>query len=131
MAADGAESHETRNLSIKVSLIVMALLAAGYFAFFRGGEDLEQIDTPDSAEPYYCDKCKKGFELTPAGFQRLSEEGGVRSANDRAGRLVFCCPHCGEFAGASACRCPQDGTIFPVKTSDGSPPRCPKCNWTP
>lgn len=133
MAVGSAERKETRNLSIKVGLIVVAFLVAGYLGFFRGRGVPGQIDTPESAEPYYCEKCQKGFELTPAGFQRLSDEGGIRSASEggRSGGLVFRCPHCGEFGGAAAYRCPNDGTIFPKWAADGTPSRCPKCQWAP
>lgn len=132
MASDSKPQSSVAT-GIKVALVVIALAGAGYLAWSsRSGE--AQEDTPDSAVPYMCIDCKTPFSLTPAGYERLSQSGGIKTVSteeSRRGELRFRCPKCEKFGGVPALVCPNDKTTFANVPSKGEPIKCPKCGWQP
>lgn len=127
-------NQEESRKGLKIGGLVLALvllIGAVLMAVWHGEED-GQPNTPESAAPYVCLKCKHEFKLTPADFERLSKENGVKGPKDPTvgGMLLFRCPKCSELAGAQAVPCPRDGTMLPRRLEDGKPGRCPKCGWS-
>lgn len=131
MATDNGSSGVATG--VKIGVVVVALAAAAYFAF-RSGADEGQVDTPDSAAPYICLECNEPFSLTPAGYERLSKAGGVKTISQgesRRGELRFRCPKCEKFGGVPALVCPKDQSTFANISVKGEPNKCPKCGWLP
>lgn len=115
-----------------VVAVVALLGAAGYFTWTSTSPKIVQPDTPDSAAPCICMACGETFRLTPAGYSRLSKEGGVRRDGDgRGGRVHIRCPKCGKLEAVNAMECPKDQSIFPLTDKNGQPGKCPKCGWQP
>ena len=131
MKSSRAEGSEPSNKRRTIGLIVaMAALAIVAVALAWRNREEQQPDTPESAMPYVCAECKHNYELTPAGYEKLSKEGGVKAPDNQRGIVLFRCPSCGKFAGVPAVACPNDGTIAPRRLANGQPGRCPKCNWS-
>lgn len=133
MASDTSGDSVPGTTWIKVGVLVVVLAAAGYFAL-RSDGDTDQIDTPDSAAPYMCVECNTPFGLTPAGYERLSKSGGVKTitkGESRRGEVRFRCPKCEKFGGVPALVCPKDKTTFANISVKGQPNKCPKCGWLP
>ncbi len=107
------------------------LLAIAAFIFLRGDADARQSDVPEDATLYVCLECGKSFELTPAAYDKLAREGGIRAAegDEIRGRVCLRCPHCGKFGGTRAIPCPKDGSPMPRIGKDGRRGQCPKCGW--
>lgn len=129
--AEGEGSRRT--VAVQAVAILGLIAAAGYLVLGRGADAVEQLDTPESATPYYCLKCQHVWTLTPAKLDELIKAGGVK-ADERPGHSGYSllkCPKCGEFAGVRAFTCPNDGTVVPGRTDTTRPGRCPKCDWTP
>ena len=112
-------------------LVLVLLVTAALIAAWRGGRE-SQPNTPESAMPYVCLRCSHNFKLTPADFERLSRDKGVKGPKDPTvgGIVLFRCPKCSELAGAQAVACPKDGTLLPRRLENGRPGHCPKCNWS-
>lgn len=134
MAIQFAVGEGDKRTMVMQAVAILALIgAAGYLVLAGGEKKVEQLDTPESATPYYCLKCQHTWSLTPAKLDELIEAGGVQ-ADERPGHHGYSllkCPKCGEFAGVRSFSCPNDGTIVPGRTDTGEPGRCPKCDWTP
>lgn len=123
-----ATTNSRRVQVIAIAVIVLALTVTGVLLC---GDDPEtrQIDTPESAAPYICLNDGYVFDLTPAGFERIGKTSGANSSLDgrRAAGLMLRCPKCGQFKVVGGVRCPKHGTVVPVWSPDGRPPKCPKC----
>lgn len=128
-AEQSGPSNKRRTIGLIVTMAVLAIVAVA--TAWRNREE-KQPNTPESAMPYICTECKHTFDLTPAGYEKLSHEGGIEAPADRDGRgmVLFRCPSCGKFAAVSAIACPNDGTLFAKRLPNGKPGRCPKCNWS-
>lgn len=113
-------------LAVAVVLGVVAVFA------WRGDPEAAQPDTPESAVPYICLKCGHVFDLTPAGYEELTYDGGIKAPSNRqsASPALLRCPECKELASVGAYACPNDGTMIPGRQADGTPGRCPKCGWS-
>ncbi|NLE61626.1 MAG: hypothetical protein GX616_25005 [Planctomycetes bacterium] len=122
-------SSKRRTIGLIAAMAALVIVAVA--VTWKNREE-KQPDTPESAMPYICTECKHTFDLTPAGYERLSNDGGVKAPADRDGRgmVLFRCPSCGKFAAVSAIACPKDSTLFAKRLPDGKPGRCPKCNWS-
>ncbi len=132
MSTDTVEPSSSRRNVLLVILSVVLVSAAGYLAWSRSGTQLAQPDTQDSAAPYICSACAHAFQLTPAGYSRLSKEGGIqRGGEDGRGGLSLRCPKCGKFEAGPALQCPKDQTPFPLTGKNGAASKCPKCGWMP
>ena len=133
MSSGRAEPSEPSSKRRTIGLIAaMAALVIVAVAVTWKNREEKQPDTPESAMPYICTECKHTFDLTPAGYEKLSHEGGIKAPGDRDGQgmVLFRCPSCGKFAAVSAIACPHDGTLFAKRLPDGKPGRCPKCGWS-
>ncbi|HOA75142.1 MAG TPA: hypothetical protein PL151_19015 [Phycisphaerae bacterium] len=132
-ANDNAPDQSSLAGGVKIGVVILALISVVYFVWIRGGEE-GQADTPDSAAPYFCLECNKPFSLTPAGYQRLSKSGGIKTitpAEGRRGQVRFRCPQCEKFGGVPALVCPKDQTSFANIAVKGEPNKCPTCGWSP
>ena len=124
---EGKKSHlATAGLALVLVLAVVAVFA------WRGDDESAQLDTPESAVPYVCLACEKVFDLTPAAYVKLTEEGGVKPPADpeQGGVVMLRCPGCAEFAAVGASICKEDGTPFPRRLANSQPGQCPKCGWS-
>jgi predicted RNA-binding Zn-ribbon protein involved in translation (DUF1610 family) len=121
-----------RTRMVQIGVIAAALGGAAFF-LLRTDPENEQIDTPESASPYICLDDGHVFELTPAGYQRLGEAGGIKGSSEPGvrGMLMLRCPKCGKLKAVAARRCPKDGTVFAGWSPDGQAPKCPTCGWIP
>lgn len=120
-----------KSLYLKLAVVVLALGGAAFLAF-RGGE--EQNNAPNSAVPYVCLECNHVMQWTASDYDRALKAGrpaGSQEEPTRGQRLGLTCEKCNRPAVARAEKCPKDGTPVPIRTKDGSAPRCPKCNWSP
>lgn len=118
-------------LALKLGVIVVAVGAAGFFAF-HGGEPGEQPDAAEDAMPYICLDDNHVFNLTPKTFQDMSRQGDVKTDGQRLdeGRTFVRCPTTNQFTAVPAIKCPKDGTFFPGRVKDGTPGKCSKCGYT-
>lgn len=133
MSRGHAEQSEPSNKRKTIILIVaLAALAIAAVAVGWRNREEKQPDTPESAMTYICTECKHVYALTPAGYEKLSREGGIKAPDNResGGIVLFRCPSCGKFAAVPAVECPNDGTKLPRRLPNGRPGRCPKCNWS-
>ncbi len=129
-ASERGEGSKAKN-AVMLGAVVLLLGVAAYLTF-RGDAVTRQSDDAADATPYLCLECRHAFSLTPAGYVKLHEEGGVpKAAGPDADVALLRCPKCQKFAGARAFLCPNDGTSVPGRDKNKRPGRCPKCNWTP
>jgi len=118
-------------MATKVAVIVVVIGAAIIF-FFRGGAEEEaQLDTPESATTYICLDDGHVFKLTPAAWEKLSKDGGIKTPNEdsRIGLTLVRCPTTKEYSAVRAAQCPNDQTWFPERMKDFTPGKCPKCGF--
>lgn len=117
-------------MAVKITVAVLALVGAGYFAFLRGDPDAEQDNTPESAVPYACRSCAHGMMLTPAEFDAMLKQGLMGSDGEERGRAALRCPKCQKLSINRGVRCPKDGQVF-LPYKNGQKMQCPKCRWIP
>jgi predicted RNA-binding Zn-ribbon protein involved in translation (DUF1610 family) len=123
--------------TIKAAFAAVLFVVAGWL-FFRGTiSDQDEVpDTAESATWWYCPNCKNGFALTAREVDRRLFTGahpdlpadGPRDTT-RLVRMVRC-PTC-EKGAVGALKCPQDGTVFEVRSASGEMMRCPTCGFDP
>jgi len=115
-----------------ILIVALVALAATAVVSAWRNRDERQPDTPESAISYICLECKHVFKMTPADYERISKDGGVKAPADAqtGGMVQFRCPSCKKLASVQAVACPNDGTMIPRRLPDRKPGRCPKCNWS-
>lgn len=125
-----AEENSKSALALKISVIVVAIAAAVFFAL-RGREETEQPDAAEDAMAYICLDDNHVFNLTPKTFQDMSRRGDVKTEGQRLdeGRTFVRCPTTKQFTAVPAIKCPKDGTFFPGRLKDGTPGKCPTCGY--
>ena len=130
MAANASnESSSVRPWQI---ILLVALLAGAGFLFLRPrASEMEQPDSPETAQTYVCLECGHGFDLTPAKYEQLDKAGGVQvtSVGTLKNAVFVRCEKCQKPACLSGARCPKDGTPVPRADKTGRPGHCSKCNW--
>lgn len=134
MASNSSSGEGSSSQTIKIAVLVIALLCAGYF-FYRaqkGGGG--QLDTPESATLYVCPKDGETLNVTPADFEEMLKSGdaGAREgAGARERGLFVRCPKCKQRVMVEGVKCQKDGTVFARFNAAGDPAACPKCSWKP
>ncbi len=127
------EEQGTRWLWLKLAVVALAAGGATFFAL-RGDSEWKQSDAPETAVPFICVKDNHAFQVTPAGFEKMTEAGDAQSPADPSGRgeglLTLRCPKCAQMTAVRGQACQNDGTIFPARLLDGRAGRCPKCGWS-
>jgi hypothetical protein len=129
--SNGYDDTSRRSLAVKVAVISAAVLGAVYFAFLRGDPERAQNDDPESATPYACEGCGHVFDLTPAGFEQLAEEGVISGDQERGGVMRVQCPQCRQVAACMATRCPKHPQVAIPLRPGSDKTRCDRCGWSP
>jgi len=132
MTTGQQQTEEGKKPIAAIGLVAVLALGAVVLLVSRDDSEAEQSDSPQSAVPYICTDCGHVFELTPAAYEQLTKEGGVKTPADpeRGGIPMLRCPECGKLAGVGACSCPKDQTVFARRQANGRPGKCPKCGWS-
>lgn len=131
----GEQPGESSSVQLlKIAVIVVALAGAVFFLWRSRSEEEGQPDTAESAVTYICIDDGHTFEVTPAGFKRMSEEGKVKSSEADSelggGVVLLICPTSGQSTAVRAIQCPHDQTWFARRLPDRTVGKCPRCGWS-
>jgi hypothetical protein len=137
MAHESAPSESSKSKAIKVSVLVVILLAAGYLFYRSRTGDGGQPDDLKSATPYVCPADGATLNVTAASFDKMLRTGevGPPEGTEAVGRarsgFFVRCPTCKKRVMVEGLRCEKDGTVFRKVGADQKPGACPKCGWKP